>query len=531
MTEDVRSRAVDPDFLGDRPVDALAPVAPVARPPEATGLVREERDRRSGEPARPTPDGEILAEGREQRDGPRLPPVLERLDPPVAQSTLDQQRAFAHVAPFQCERLLWPQPGVREDDEQRRVAQPVLLEQPRAHQLDDRRRDRLHRGPVRLRRLARELDRVRRNASPLDRALQDALEHRHRLADRLDADAVGLELGAEARDDLRGQLAELQVAEARQRVPVPEIGVDAQRRALEVGARVDPPPLLDELGERLAARVHVRQRAGALEHPDLRLERASVAGAVERLAALGAGLVAPAHPPDDVAAAVSPLTVALLDHLSALLQLPECGGRVRREHERSDPVREPGLDELAQSDGDTVARGERVRSRGHRADRPHRRRGAPDGVRAGAPARRARCASWPHRPEVLEVVRGEARADDVPLALGQPGHLERDDGRLDGVARQLEPIDQIVETVALGGRGDDEFEQHDPLRAELEAVMSGRPGRHASVTVILHRSIASCAGPGDVPASPGALSTWLCKPIAPRRPQLAPLTDGGPCPR
>jgi hypothetical protein len=95
------------------------------------------------------------------------------------------------------------------------------------------------------------------------------LEHRHRLADRLDADARRLELSAEAGDRLRCELAQLQVAEPRQRVPVPEARVGAQRRPLEVRAGVDRPPLLDELGERLSAGVDVGERTRALERADL----------------------------------------------------------------------------------------------------------------------------------------------------------------------------------------------------------------------------------------------------------------------
>src|SRR5687767_14934813 len=105
MTEHVRSGTVNPGFLGDRPVAAPAPVTPVARPPEATGLVGEDGGGRSRDVARATPHGKVIAQRREDRNGSRLPPVLQRLDLAVAQRALDQQRALAHVTPLQRERL------------------------------------------------------------------------------------------------------------------------------------------------------------------------------------------------------------------------------------------------------------------------------------------------------------------------------------------------------------------------------------------------------------------------------------------
>ena len=169
-------------------------------------------------------------------------------------------------------------------------------------------------GPVRLRRLARQPHRVGRYATPLDRPLQDALEHRHRLADRLDPDARRLEVGAEARDRLRRELAQLQVAEPRQRVAVPEARVAPQGRPLQVRAGVERPPLLDELDERLATGVEIAEGVGALERADLGLERPRVRCTVERLAALGAGLVVPADAPDRVGAPVTTAALALLHH-------------------------------------------------------------------------------------------------------------------------------------------------------------------------------------------------------------------------
>ena len=152
------------------------------------------------------------------------------------------------------------------------------------------------------------------DAAPLDRSLQHALDHRHRLADRLVADARALELGAEASDRLRRQLTQLQVTEAIERVTVPQLRVGAQRRALEVRTRVDQPPLLDELGQRLGAGVELGERTAALHHSHLGLPGPGVGGTVERLAALGASLVAPARSPHGVDRAVATSPFAPFNH-------------------------------------------------------------------------------------------------------------------------------------------------------------------------------------------------------------------------
>jgi len=85
---------------------------------------------------------------------------------------------------------------------------------------------------------------------------------------------------------------------------------------------VHAPPLLDELGERLAASVEVGKRAGALERPQLALVRARVTELVERLAALGSALIAPSDALDAVAGAVASRAVTLLDHLALLVGAP-----------------------------------------------------------------------------------------------------------------------------------------------------------------------------------------------------------------
>ena len=63
------------------------------------------------------------------------------------------------------------------------------------------------------RRLARDLGRVRGDLLPLDGPLQHPLEDRHRLSDRFGPDALALELGPEAADHRRRQLAQPVAAE------------------------------------------------------------------------------------------------------------------------------------------------------------------------------------------------------------------------------------------------------------------------------------------------------------------------------
>jgi hypothetical protein len=125
------------------------------------------------------------------------------------------------VAPLQRKGLLWPQPGVGKDGDERGVAQPPLVEQEGSHRLDDGGREWSHRASALRSRFADGLDRVAVDPLPLDRALKDPLEHRQGLADRVGADAFGLELGSEAGDNLRPEVPEPVAAEARKHVGVP----------------------------------------------------------------------------------------------------------------------------------------------------------------------------------------------------------------------------------------------------------------------------------------------------------------------
>ena len=202
--------------------------------------------------------------------------------------------------PPQRQRLAWPQAGVREDGDERRIADAPAGEQHEPDRLDALGRERHDRPLPRRNRLAHDRGRVRREAAPLAGALQHALKQHQRLADRCRAHAVGLELEPEPVDHVRRQLAQRHRAEPREHVCVPDRGVALERRPGEVRLRVQPPPLLAELGERLLAGVEPRELAGALAPHDLGVEGLGVALAPQDLGAVAAGL-APAHAPDDAA--------------------------------------------------------------------------------------------------------------------------------------------------------------------------------------------------------------------------------------
>jgi hypothetical protein len=124
-----------------------------------------------------------------------------------------------------------------------------------------------------------------------------------------------------------------------------------------------------------------------------------------------------------------------------------------------------------------------------------------------APARSTRARARRRRSRTSE-------ACCAPLARREPDHLERGHGGLYGVRRKPEPFDELVETIAVIRWVDDELEQHDLLSVILEAVGVGQRARGPTVTVVMQRSFLSCAGPGDVGASPGALLPKGLMPIA-----------------
>ena len=52
----------------------------------------------------------------------------------------------------------------------------------------------------------------------------------------------------------------------------------------------------------------------------------------------------------------------------------------------------------------------------------------------------------------------------------------------------VEPADELAERIAGRRRVDDDLEQHELLRAVLDAVGTGQPARPPSVTVVSHGS-------------------------------------------
>jgi len=132
--------------------------------------------------------------------------------------------------------------------------------------------------------------------------------------DRLGTDAVGLEVRAEPRDRLRRDAPQLKRAQPRQDVAVPVRRGRLERAPLEVRACLDLPPLGGELGERLPAGAELRQVVAAAGEAHLRVEVLGVTLAVERLAALLAVIVSPAHAEDGVRGAVAAAALASLDH-------------------------------------------------------------------------------------------------------------------------------------------------------------------------------------------------------------------------
>jgi hypothetical protein len=94
---------------------------------------------------------------------------------------------------------------------------------------------------------------------------------------------------------------------------VPERRVHLEGAALEVRHRVEPPPLLDELGDGLSSGgVELSEALGALEGPDLCLEGAHVGGSTEGAIALDTRAVVPADSPDAIGAPVLGATLATL---------------------------------------------------------------------------------------------------------------------------------------------------------------------------------------------------------------------------
>jgi hypothetical protein len=102
-------------------------------------------------------------------------------------------------------------------------------------------------------------------------------------------------------------VAQFDAADVRQDVTVPQRLVGPQGLRLEVRNGVCDEPLLRELAERYAARVHESELSQPTEPANLGVEDLGVSLAAERLGTVSAVFVAPADAPDLGAVAPSDL--------------------------------------------------------------------------------------------------------------------------------------------------------------------------------------------------------------------------------
>jgi len=128
------------------------------------------------------PLGEVLRQGPEDAHGARAT-GLGPLGGAERDGALDEQRPVAHVHPPQRQHLPWPQPGVREDGDERRIPDASAGEQYEPDRLDALGRERHDRPCPRRNRLAHDRGRVRCQPPPFARALQHTLKQHQRLAD------------------------------------------------------------------------------------------------------------------------------------------------------------------------------------------------------------------------------------------------------------------------------------------------------------------------------------------------------------
>jgi hypothetical protein len=126
-----------------------------------------------------------------------------------------------------------------------------------------------------------------RHPAPADRMLEHALQHHHRHTHRMPANAGGLQVGAEVRDHLGRDLAQLVEAEPRLNVVRQQRLVAPPRPLGQVRDHVPAPPLLRQLLQPPVGLIEQPQLAELLTPLDLRREALRIPAMRERPLPLG----------------------------------------------------------------------------------------------------------------------------------------------------------------------------------------------------------------------------------------------------
>src|SRR5579884_826886 len=298
--------ARDTGGLGGTYVSPSPPVPVVVIGPRSPLASREHERISSRVTGDAPPLLQVVRERSQQLHVPRSTRFRVRLNP-QRQSLVDADRLRADVAPTQGERLVRPQPGIREHRDESRVTGPFTLQQLATKTLDRERRQRADRPRTSLRRLRHVLRRIVRDPAPLDCALQNPLQHRERLPDRLPPRLLGFQLKSERLNALRRQPAYLKVAKLGDDEPVAKTGVHLERLGREVRLGVKLPPLANEGLERLLAGVERGKFAPTLRQLDRRLPSLGVALAGKRSRPKRTSLVSPKHTVDGPVLALATL--------------------------------------------------------------------------------------------------------------------------------------------------------------------------------------------------------------------------------
>ena len=244
------------------------------------------------------------------------------------------------MRPRERQRLAWSQAGVREDRDERGVADEPPAQQPGADGLDRLAGERHNGARSTHGWLPHRRDRVGRNPAPLTRAPQHALQQRECLANRRRPNAVGLELQAEAVDDVGRQLAQRHRAEARggqarptaRRTPEASTSRGSARRSASTTPRRSPTatPCRRRAAPARPCACAVRVR------PRRPLRRACAPSTFERFVLA----LPPAHPPHDAPVlALDPFDAHDFALLVVAGQEPEGASAHRRDGAHLDDMR------------------------------------------------------------------------------------------------------------------------------------------------------------------------------------------------